>query len=83
MDANGKHTKSFCDWVFKLWYGEFKWEESFEFNYFINLNYWKVLKRPSCGSFIKENEVVDYVNSLNLSKLKLYFDENLNQVELR
>ena len=83
MDANGKHTKSFCDWVFKLWYGEFKWEESFEFNYFINLNYWKVLKRPSCGSFIKENEIVDYVNSLNLSKLKLYFDENLNQVELR
>ena len=82
-DADDQYIKRFCVWLLKLWYGEFKWEESFEFNYFINLNYWKVLKRPSCGSFIKKKEILDYVNSLNFSELKLYFDENLNQVELR
>jgi len=82
MDANDQYIKSSCGWLYKLWYGEFKWEESFEFNYFINLNYWKVLKKPSCGSFIKEKEIVDYMNSLNFSKLKLKFDEKFKPIEL-
>ena len=82
VDSYDRNIQSFCDWLYKLWYGEFKWEESFEFNNFINLNYWKVLKKPSRGDFIKEKEIVDYMNSLNLSKLKLKFNEKFNPIEL-
>lgn len=59
----GGSKKDYSDWLYKLWNYEFKWEDKFEFNNFIDLNYWSALKKPSTGKYINKTEIINYMNN--------------------
>ena len=63
------------EWLHKLWYHEFKWDDEFEFNQFINLHYWFALKKPSMGGYIKEKVIIDYMNEKNKDSYQITFSE--------
>lgn len=63
------------EWLNRIWYGEFKWEDKFYFNRFINLNYWAPLKKPSCGKYIKEKEIINYFNEKKEKNYEIIFKE--------
>lgn len=69
----GGRKKDYSDWLYKLWNYEFKWEDKFEFNNFINLNYWSALKKPSTGKYINKTEIVNYMNNQNKQLYKIKF----------
>ncbi|MCT7765376.1 MAG: hypothetical protein N4R59_06960 [Lactobacillus iners] len=69
----GGCEKDYSDWLDKLWNCEFNWEDKFEFNNFIDLNYWSALKKPSTGKYINKTKIVNYMNNQNkqLYEIKL------------
>ena len=81
--TTNKNFEPFIDkyknWLQKLWYDDFKWSENFEFNKFINLEYWKVLKKPSVGKLIKEENILNYFNKKS-SNLKFEFDKKFEKI---
>lgn len=42
----GGCERDYSGWLDKLWNCKFEWEDKFEFNNFIDLNYWSALKTP-------------------------------------
>ena len=63
----------YAEWLRKLWYHDFKWDDKFELNNFMNLYYWHVLKRPSTGGYINEKSLVDYMNKSNEESYEIKF----------
>ena len=63
------------EWLHKLWYHEFKWDDKLEFNQFINLHYWFALKKPSMGGYINEKVIVDYMNEKNRDSYQITFSK--------
>lgn len=75
----GGRKKDYSDWLYRLWNCEFKWEDKFEFNNFIDLNYWSALKKPSTGKYINKTEIVNYMNNMNKQKKQCYTIKLINR----
>lgn len=70
------------EWLHKLWYHEFKWDDVFEFNQFINLNYWFALKKPSMGGYINEKEIIDYMNKKKRDSFQITFSKKFEYTKI-
>lgn len=68
-------------WIFKVWYSEFKWEDKFEFNNFIDLSNWRIIKLPSKGGLIIEDNIVDYFNH-KYSDIKFEFIKKFKKLKI-
>lgn len=67
------------EFLWAIWRHDFKYDENFDFNFFLNLKYWFALKEPSKGRYINKKKIIEYMNNKNKDKYEIIFSEKFEK----